>query len=160
MSTLIFLLTGRKAYHVDPLLQTSKFWNLAYHQAIRCLLFPSHEAKAKAALADRVAEYAFGFAFLNNRKKVTAVHKANIMKLSDGAFLKVKYMYSSFPLHTSTYSPSASNLSIPQLKFRVQAFLAAHSNLPEHVLANLLFSTVYLSCYSYHYCPAFLIAGV
>lgn len=36
----------------------------------------------------RVAEYAFGFAFLNNRKKVTAVHKANIMKLSDGAFLK------------------------------------------------------------------------
>ena len=38
----------------------------------------------------RVAEYAFGFAFLNNRKKVTAVHKANIMKLSDGAFLKVR----------------------------------------------------------------------
>ena len=27
----------------------------------------------------RVAEYAFGFAFLNGRKKVTGVHKANIM---------------------------------------------------------------------------------
>lgn len=36
----------------------------------------------------RTAEYAFGYAFLNNRKKVTAVHKANIMKLSDGLFLK------------------------------------------------------------------------
>ena len=37
----------------------------------------------------RTVEYAFGYAFLNNRKKVTAVHKANIMKLSDGLFLKV-----------------------------------------------------------------------
>ena len=36
-------------------------------------------------------EYAFGYAFLNNRKKVTAVHKANIMKMSDGLFLKVSY---------------------------------------------------------------------
>ena len=34
----------------------------------------------------RTVEYAFGYAFLNNRKKVTAVHKANIMKLSDGLF--------------------------------------------------------------------------
>lgn len=40
----------------------------------------------------RVAEYAFGFAFLNNRHKVTAVHKANIMKLSDGAFLKASLL--------------------------------------------------------------------
>lgn len=37
----------------------------------------------------RTAEYAFGYAYLNNRKKVTAVHKANIMKMSDGLFLKV-----------------------------------------------------------------------
>lgn len=37
----------------------------------------------------RTARYAFEFAFLNNRKKVTAIHKANIMKLADGQFLKV-----------------------------------------------------------------------
>jgi isocitrate dehydrogenase (NAD+) len=36
----------------------------------------------------RLAEYAFEFAYLNNRRKVTAVHKANIMKLVDGEFLK------------------------------------------------------------------------
>mmetsp|Transcript_14482 Transcript_14482/g.31458 ORF Transcript_14482/g.31458 Transcript_14482/m.31458 type:complete len:389 (-) Transcript_14482:747-1913(-) len=36
----------------------------------------------------RTAEYAFEFALLNNRKKVTAVHKANIMKQGDGMFLK------------------------------------------------------------------------
>ncbi|MCU0646049.1 MAG: isocitrate dehydrogenase (NAD(+)) [bacterium] len=36
----------------------------------------------------RIAEFAFQYARNNNRKKVTAVHKANIMKLSDGLFLQ------------------------------------------------------------------------
>ncbi len=37
----------------------------------------------------RIVEYAFEFARKNNRKLVTAVHKANIMKYTDGLFLKV-----------------------------------------------------------------------
>ena len=36
----------------------------------------------------RIARYAFEFARREGRKKVTAVHKANIMKLSDGLFLE------------------------------------------------------------------------
>lgn len=36
----------------------------------------------------RIAKYAFEYALKNNRKKVTAIHKANIMKFSDGLFLK------------------------------------------------------------------------
>jgi isocitrate dehydrogenase (NAD+) len=40
----------------------------------------------KASLA--IAEFAFNFAAERGRKKVTAVHKANIMKLSDGLFLE------------------------------------------------------------------------
>jgi isocitrate dehydrogenase (NAD+) len=36
----------------------------------------------------RIARYAFEFARRESRKKVTAVHKANIMKLSDGLFLE------------------------------------------------------------------------
>jgi isocitrate dehydrogenase (NAD+) len=36
----------------------------------------------------RIAEFAFDFARKNGRKRVTAVHKANIMKLGDGLFLK------------------------------------------------------------------------
>ncbi|HEV8661383.1 MAG TPA: isocitrate dehydrogenase (NAD(+)) [Thermoanaerobaculia bacterium] len=36
----------------------------------------------------RIAKFAFEYARLNGRKRVTAVHKANIMKLSDGLFLK------------------------------------------------------------------------
>lgn len=36
----------------------------------------------------RIARYAFEFAYLNNRAKVTAVHKANIMKQADGMFIQ------------------------------------------------------------------------
>jgi isocitrate dehydrogenase (NAD+) len=38
--------------------------------------------------SQRIARYAFEYAVKNGRHKVTAVHKANIMKLSDGLFLE------------------------------------------------------------------------
>jgi isocitrate dehydrogenase (NAD+) len=41
-----------------------------------------------AAASTRIARYAFDYARLRGRKRVTAVHKANIMKLSDGLFLE------------------------------------------------------------------------
>lgn len=37
----------------------------------------------------RVAEYAFHYAKTNNRQRVSAIHKANIMKKTDGLFLQV-----------------------------------------------------------------------
>jgi isocitrate dehydrogenase (NAD+) len=39
--------------------------------------------------SDRIVEAAFQYAKDNGRRKVTAVHKANIMKFSDGLFLEV-----------------------------------------------------------------------
>ncbi len=39
----------------------------------------------------RICRYAFQYARDNGRKKVTAVHKANIMKVSDGLFLECFY---------------------------------------------------------------------
>lgn len=39
--------------------------------------------------SEQIARYAFNFALKNNRKKVSCVHKANIMKVSDGLFLNV-----------------------------------------------------------------------
>jgi len=39
--------------------------------------------------SERIVRFAFETARLYNRKKVTAVHKANILKLSDGLFLDV-----------------------------------------------------------------------
>lgn len=37
----------------------------------------------------RIVKFAFEYALKNNRKKVTAVHKANIMKYTDGLFLSI-----------------------------------------------------------------------
>jgi len=36
----------------------------------------------------RIVDFAFDYAIKNNRRKVTVVHKANIMKFTDGIFLK------------------------------------------------------------------------
>jgi isocitrate dehydrogenase (NAD+) len=38
--------------------------------------------------SERIARFAFEYAVANGRRMVTAVHKANIMKLSDGLFLE------------------------------------------------------------------------
>jgi len=39
----------------------------------------------------QIAKYSFEYAVANGRKKATAMHKANIMKLSDGLFLECFY---------------------------------------------------------------------
>ncbi len=39
--------------------------------------------------SERIVEYAFRYAEENDRRRVTAAHKANIMKFSDGLFLEV-----------------------------------------------------------------------
>jgi isocitrate dehydrogenase (NAD+) len=44
-----------------------------------------------AKASTRVAKFAFEYARKEGRRKVTAVHKANIMKLSDGLFLECFY---------------------------------------------------------------------
>ena len=46
----------------------------------------------------RIARFAFEYAKKNGRKKITAIHKANIMKLSDGLFLKsIRTVAKEFP---------------------------------------------------------------
>ena len=38
--------------------------------------------------SERIANFAFKYAMRNNRKKITAIHKANIIKYTDGLFLE------------------------------------------------------------------------
>ena len=48
--------------------------------------------------SENIGRYAFEFAKNNKRNKVTAVHKANIMKMSDGLFLKcIREIASQYP---------------------------------------------------------------
>ncbi len=42
-----------------------------------------------ATASERIVRFAFEYALTHGRRKVTAVHKANIMKFSDGLFLEV-----------------------------------------------------------------------
>ncbi|MEO5358087.1 MAG: isocitrate/isopropylmalate dehydrogenase family protein [Nitrospirae bacterium YQR-1] len=47
---------------------------------------------------ERIVRFAFDYARANGRKKITSVHKANIMKFSDGLFLEVsKKVAESYP---------------------------------------------------------------
>ncbi len=48
--------------------------------------------------SERIGRYAFEYALQSGRKKVTAIHKANIMKYSDGLFLEaVKNVAEEYP---------------------------------------------------------------
>ncbi|NLZ28400.1 MAG: isocitrate/isopropylmalate dehydrogenase family protein [Firmicutes bacterium] len=48
--------------------------------------------------SENIVRFAFDHAVKNKRKKVTAVHKANILKLSDGLFLEVaRYVAREYP---------------------------------------------------------------
>lgn len=50
------------------------------------------------AASTRIARFAFQYALRNGRKKIAAVHKANIMKLSDGLFLEsIRKVAKEFP---------------------------------------------------------------
>ena len=42
---------------------------------------------ATRAASERIARFAFDYAWVRNRKRVSVFHKANIMKMSDGLFL-------------------------------------------------------------------------
>jgi isocitrate dehydrogenase (NAD+) len=59
------------------------------HQVIPGVIESLKVVTEKASL--RIAKYAFEFARREGRKKVTAVHKANILKMSDGLFLECFY---------------------------------------------------------------------
>ncbi|XP_028567561.1 isocitrate dehydrogenase [NAD] subunit gamma, mitochondrial isoform X1 [Podarcis muralis] len=69
----------------------------------------------------RIAEYAFKLAHEAGRKKVTAVHKANIMKLGDGLFLQCcKEVAASFP--NITFESMIVDNTTMQLVSRPQQF--------------------------------------
>ena len=56
--------------------QTRQIPSVLWKENIKCVIF------------FRVANFAFEYAKANGRRKVTAVHKANIMRMSDGLFLR------------------------------------------------------------------------
>ncbi|VDN51045.1 unnamed protein product [Dracunculus medinensis] len=88
---------------------------------------------------ERIARFAFDYAMLNKRRKVTAVHKANIQKLGDGLFLKVcKELAASEYPSLELNSMIVDNASM-QLVSRPQQFdVVLMPNLYGNIISNIV----------------------
>jgi len=84
-------LPGVKSRHknIDTVIireQTEGEYSAIEHESVKGVVESLKVVTAEKSY--RIAKFAFDYATRNGRKKVTAVHKANIMKLGDGLFLK------------------------------------------------------------------------
>lgn len=87
--------------------------------------------------ARRIAKFAFDYAVEHGRKKVTAVHKANIMKLGDGLFIKcckdISELYPSIEFETMIVDNTCMQLVSKPQQFDVLVL----PNLYGNIVANL-----------------------
>jgi len=85
----------------------------------------------------RIAKFAFDYAIQHGRKKVTAIHKANIMKLGDGLFLKsckeISELYPSIKFETMIVDNCCMQLVSKPQQFDVMVL----PNLYGNIVANL-----------------------
>jgi isocitrate dehydrogenase (NAD+) len=88
--------------------------------------------------SDRIVRYAFDYAMKHGRKKVTIVHKANILKNSQGLFLDVGRMvareYSNIEFNEMIVDAAAMNLVLHPEKFDV----IVTTNLFGDILSDLI----------------------
>lgn len=90
----------------------------------------------------RIVTYAFEYAKANGRKKVTAVHKANIMKFSDGLFLKVARevaeQYPDIQFEEMIVDATCMNLVIHPEKFDVMVLGNLYGDIVSDLCAGLI----------------------
>ena len=88
--------------------------------------------------SDRIVRYAFEYAMKHGRKKVTLVHKANILKFSQGLFLDVGRMvareYANIEFNEMIVDAAAMNLVLHPEKFDV----IVTTNLFGDILSDLI----------------------
>ncbi|VDD76041.1 unnamed protein product [Mesocestoides corti] len=90
----------------------------------------------------RIARFAFDYALQHGRKKVTAVHKANIMKLSDGLFLKtceeVSKLYPSIEFNSMIIDNCCMQLVSRPQQFEVLVLPNLYGNIVGNLCAGLV----------------------
>lgn len=90
----------------------------------------------------RIAKFAFDYATRNNRQKVTAVHKANIMKLGDGLFLKcceeVAQYYPKIEFETMIIDNCCMQLVSNPHQFDVMVMPNLYGNIVDNLAAGLV----------------------
>jgi len=85
----------------------------------------------------RIAKFAFDYATKHGRKKVTAVHKANIMKLADGLFLRSCQEISELYPHIEFDQMIVDNCCMQMASRPDQFDVMVMPNLYGNILANL-----------------------
>lgn len=92
--------------------------------------------------SERIAEFAFNYAKEQERKKVTSVHKANIMKLSDGLFLdscrKVAQAYPDIELNDNIVDALCMNLVLHPEKYDVLVLPNLYGDIVSDLCAGLV----------------------
>ena len=97
-----------------------------------------------AQKSERIAKFAFDYALKNNRKKVSCIHKANIMKLGDGLFLnsckKVAKLYESsgIQLETMIVDNTAMQLVAKPQQFDVMVMPNLYGSIVSNIGASLI----------------------
>ncbi|XP_063872308.1 isocitrate dehydrogenase [NAD] subunit beta, mitochondrial-like isoform X2 [Scylla paramamosain] len=90
----------------------------------------------------RIAKFAFDYAVKNGRKKVTAVHKANIMKLGDGLFLKqcqeVAEMYPNIEFNNMIIDNCTMQMVSNPHQFDVLVLPNLYGNIVDNLAAGLV----------------------
>eukprot|EP00118_Oscarella_pearsei_P003761 m.15643 g.15643 ORF g.15643 m.15643 type:complete len:374 (+) comp26485_c0_seq1:259-1380(+) len=92
--------------------------------------------------SERIAKFAFDYATRHNRKKVTAIHKANIMKLADGMFLecceKVSALYPKIEFNNMIIDNTCMQLVSNPSQFDVMVMPNLYGNIVGNLCAGLV----------------------
>ena len=91
---------------------------------------------------ERICRFAFDYAAANGRKKVTAVHKANIMKHSDGLFLRcareVAEEHPSIEFNDNIIDAFCMNIVMDPSQFEVIVFPNLYGDIASDLCAGLV----------------------
>lgn len=92
--------------------------------------------------SEKIAKYAFDFAKKHGRKKVTAIHKANIMKLGDGLFLescrKVACLYPDIEFNDMIIDNASMQMVSRPQQFDVLVMPNLYGNILSNIAAGLV----------------------
>ena len=90
----------------------------------------------------RIAKFAFDYATRHGRKKVTAVHKANIMKLGDGLFLRscqdIAKLYPKIAFEAMIVDNTTMQLASNPQQFDVMVMPNLYGNIIDNLAAGLV----------------------
>jgi len=113
--------------------------------------------------ATQIAHFAFDYALRHNRKKVTCVHKANIMKLGDGLFMRsceeVSKLYPNIEFEPMIVDNTCMQLVSNPYQFDVMVMPNLYGNIIQNLGAGLIGGSGFLAGASYSNDIAFFEPG-